>query len=150
MGWPDILLQRGLSFRPDLFAQALLKIQAQPWLGIGFDSPYALEVPALGLSYEHAHNLYLHIAVLLGLVGLGGWLLLQGWAALWAWRARSSVQGRLCLTLLCFSAVALFTDGVGPWVKPREEWFCIWLPLFLCLAGAALQRRADNRVVESV
>ena len=150
VGWPDILLQRGLSFRPDLFAQALLKIQAQPWLGIGFDSPYALEVPALGLSYEHAHNLYLHIAVLLGLVGLGGWLLLQGWAALWAWRARSSVQGRLCLTLLCFSAVALFTDGVGPWVKPREEWFCIWLPLFLCLAGAALQRRADNRVVESV
>ena len=61
--------------------------------GIGFDSPYALAVPALGLSYEHAHNLYLHIAVLLGLVGLGGWLLLQGWAVLWAWRARSSVQG---------------------------------------------------------
>ncbi|XQE66651.1 O-antigen ligase family protein [Pseudomonas sp. P3C3] len=146
--WPDVLLQRGLSFRPDLFAQALLKIGVHPWLGIGFDSPYTLPVPSLGVSYEHAHNLYLHLAVLLGLFGLLGWLLLQGWAALWAWRARGSVQGRLCLTLLCFSAVALFTDGVGPWLKPREEWFCIWLPLFLCLAGAALQRAADTQGLE--
>ena len=143
--WPDLLLQRGFSYRPDLIEQALLKIQEHPWLGIGFASPYLLPVPAQGVSYEHAHNLYLHIAVLLGMVGLAGWLLLHGWAALWAWRLRDSVQGRLCLSLLCFAGIALFTDGVGPWVKPREEWFCLWLPLFLCMAGAALRNRACIR-----
>lgn len=148
MLWPELLLQRGLSYRPELFAQALAKVAEHPWLGIGFSSPYQLPVQSLGVSYEHAHNLYLHIAVLLGLVGLLGWLLLQGWALLWAWRARSSVQGRMCLTLLCFAGVALFTDGVGPWVKPREEWFCLWLPLFLCMAGAAQQCRVGNRNTE--
>jgi O-antigen ligase len=148
--WPELLLQRGLSYRPELFMQALTIIAENPWLGIGFDSAYTLPVQSLGVSYEHAHNLYLHIAVLLGLIGLLGWLLLQGWALLWAWQARGSVQGRMCLTLLCFAGVALFTDGVGPWIKPREEWFCLWLPLFLCMAGAALQRRTDNRASEGV
>lgn len=138
--WPEVLLQRGFSYRPTLMAQALLKIEASPWLGLGFKSAYLLEVQP-GRAFEHAHNLYLHITILFGLVGLLGWLLLQGWALLWGWSARRSVQGRMCLALLCFAGVALFTDGIGPWVKLREEWFCLWLPLFLCMAGTALQRR---------
>lgn len=143
--FPELVLQRGFSYRPELMAQALLKIEASPWLGLGFGTPYSLPVEALQQSYEHAHNLYLHIAVTLGLVGLAGWLALLALALVTAWQARDSAQGRMLCALLCFAMLALFTDGVGPWVKPREEWFCLWLPLFLCMAWIAQQRQDAGR-----
>ncbi|WP_152487748.1 MULTISPECIES: O-antigen ligase [unclassified Pseudomonas] len=143
--FPELVLQRGFSYRPELMAQALLKIESSPWLGLGFGTPYLLPVEALHRSYEHAHNIYLHIAVVLGLPGLFAWLLLHGLALIKAWRARDTELGRMLCTLLCFAMLALFTDGVGPWVKPREEWFCLWLPLFLCMAWVALQRQDSGR-----
>lgn len=139
--FPELVLQRGFSYRPELMAQALLKIEANPWLGLGFGTPYQLPVEALQKSFEHAHNIYFHIAVLLGLPGLAGWLMLQGLALATAWRSRETKLGRMLCSLLSFAMLALFTDGVGPWVKPREEWFCLWLPLFLCMAWVALQRQ---------
>lgn len=140
--FPELVLQRGLSYRPELIEQALLKIEASPWRGLGFGTPYSLPVDVLHRSFEHAHNIYLHIAVVLGLPGLVAWLMLQGLALMTAWRARETSQGRMLCTLLCFAMLALFTDGVGPWVKPREEWFCLWLPLFLCMAWVARQQHS--------
>ena len=142
--FPELVLQRGFSYRPELMAQALLKIEASPWLGLGFGTPYRLPVEALHRSFEHAHNIYFHIAVILGLPGVVAWLTLQGLALVTAWRARETSQGRMLCTLLCFALLALFTDGVGPWVKPREEWFCLWLPLFLCMAWVVLQRQGTT------
>lgn len=147
--FPELVMQRGFSHRPELMAQALLKIEVSPWLGLGFGSSYSLPVEALQRSYEHAHNLYLHIAVIHGVIGLIAWLALLGLALWAAWRSRHSVQGRMLCTLLCFAMLALFTDGIGPWVKPREEWFCLWLPLFLCMAFTTQPPRGDARSGET-
>ncbi|MHA6492298.1 O-antigen ligase family protein [Pseudomonas borbori] len=137
--WPELILQRGFSYRPELFTQALRLVAEQPLRGLGFTSEYSLLVPSSNKYYEHAHNIYLHIAVTLGLVGLGAWLILQGQTLLNAWQARASTEGRMLCALICFAGIALFTDGVGPWVKPREEWFCLWLPVFLSM-GMVAQR----------
>jgi len=132
--WPELILKRGFSYRPELFAQALQLIREAPLTGLGFGGQYLLLVPSSGKYYEHAHNIYLHITVVLGGVGLLFWLLLQLCAFYSVWLNRCEPAGQALAALLLFSGLALFTDGVGPWVKPREEWFTLWLPLCFAMA----------------
>ncbi len=131
---PEQLLRGGLSFRPQLLEQAWDLWSLRPWQGIGVGADYQLPITEIGKSFDHAHNLYMHIAVQLGVVGVVFWLALQVTVAWRAWSMRSSVPGRTLCALCCFSVVALLTDGIGPWVKPREEWFTVWLPILLAFA----------------
>jgi O-antigen ligase len=144
---PEFLLRGGLSYRPDLLLGAWERFLQHPWLGLGVGTSYELEVAAIGATFEHAHNLFAHLALQLGLPGLVLWLstLL---VVLWrGWSSRASAAGLALCGLLGFSVVALMTDGIGPWVKPREEWFTVWLPIFLCLAlfaGGADERSSPT------
>jgi len=139
--WPDFVLQRGLSFRPELSDLAWRQYLQHPLRGLGFATDYTLVINPT-LAFEHAHNVYMHIAIRLGGVGLTLWAALQG-LCLWSlWRARQTVEARALCALMCFACLAMLTDGVGPWVKPREEWFCSWLPLFVAMAWLTLRRQA--------
>lgn len=131
---PEQLLRGGFSYRPQLLEQAWMLWELSPWTGLGNGADYQLPIAVLGRSYEHAHNLYMHIAVQLGAVGLLLWLGLLAVVIRRAWSARFSAPGRTLCALCCFAMLALLTDGVGPWVKPREEWFTVWLPIFLAFA----------------
>lgn len=137
--FPHELLRDGFSLRPELFHLGLEQLAQHPWLGIGVDTPYWLTVQSSGATYEHAHNFYLHLAIELGIVGLVLWGLLSGLAVWRAWSMRYTLQGRAVCALFCFGCIALITDGTGPWVKPREEWFSIWLPIFLAFALKCVQ-----------
>jgi O-antigen ligase len=131
---PDLLLQRGLSYRPELLRLAWQQFMLHPIMGIGFDSPYLLHVVSAESTFKHAHNLYMHTAIRLGSVGLLLWLWMQLEAWRICWRTLPELEGQALSVLLCFAALAVFTDAPGLWVKPRAEWFCVWLPLFLALA----------------
>jgi O-antigen ligase len=131
---PEQLLRGGLSYRPQLLEQAWELWLVNPWLGLGVGAEYQLLIAELGMDFDHAHNLYMHMAVQLGVVGVFFWVALQGAVAWRAWSMRASVPGQTLCAICCFSAVALLTDGIGPWVKPREEWFTVWLPVFLAFA----------------
>lgn len=131
---PEQLLRGGMSYRPQLLEQAWGLWLINPWQGLGVGAEYQLLIAELGKSFDHAHNLYMHIALQLGIVGLMLWLGLQCAVAWRAWSARWGVPGRTICALWCFAAVALLTDGIGPWVKPREEWFTVWLPVLLGFA----------------
>lgn len=132
--FPEFFLRGGLSYRPDLLISAWELFQQRPWLGLGVGSGYVLDLIAIGATLEHAHNLFVHLALQLGLIGLVLWLLVLLAVFRRAWSKRMSAAGLALCSLLAFSVVALMTDGVGPWVKPREEWFTVWLPIFLCFA----------------
>lgn len=138
--FPDYLLRGGFSYRPELLAAGYDQFLRSPWLGIGVGAEYVLSVAGGRYSLEHAHNVYMHVLIQLGVVGLFLWCLLQGYVLVQAYRGRASVLGRMLVALFCFGAVALLTDGIGPWIKPREEWFTVWLPLFLCLSLLANKR----------
>ena len=131
---PEQLLRGGFSYRPQLLEQAWELWLHKPWAGLGVGVAYLLPIPELGKSFEHAHNLYVHIALQLGLGGLFAWLALQGLVAWRCWSARGTAPGMTLCALWCFAFVALLTDGIGPWVKPREEWFTEWLPILLAFA----------------
>lgn len=137
LAFPEFLLRGGLSYRPDLLREAWGVFLQHPWLGLGVGAEYQLTVVQIGQVFEHAHNLFMHVLLQLGLPGLGLWFLLITFVAMRAWRTRETSAGQALCGLSCFSGLALLSDGVGPWVKPREEWFTVWLPVFLCLAHHA-------------
>jgi O-antigen ligase len=135
--FPEHLLRGGFSYRPELLMVGYQKFLQAPWFGVGVGANYILSVGEAISPLEHAHNLYLHMAIQLGVIGLLLWCLLQAYVLVQAYLHRTLPVGHMLCALFCFGSVALLTDGVGPWIKPREEWFTTWLPLFLCLAMLA-------------
>ncbi|MCG8296234.1 O-antigen ligase family protein [Pseudomonas entomophila] len=142
----DLLMQRGASYRPEIFQASLQMIGEHPWTGLGLGAIYRIE--AAGLQFDHTHNMFTHIAVELGLPGM---LL---WIAVWLFtlgeiiRARSTPFGKVLLSLWVFATLAMQFDAASLTGTPRAEWFISWLPvgLAMLLPGA---RPADKPVVKS-
>ncbi|GAB3790795.1 O-antigen ligase family protein [Dyella agri] len=130
--WPlPMLVERGTSLRPELFAQSVHLIARHPWLGLGQDAPFTLTVA--GVDYTHSHNVLTQTMIELGLPGL---LLL---VALWlmtawlGWRHRRRLTGRLVLALWLYASVVLQFDMPQLLDSPRPGWLLVWLPLALAL-----------------
>ncbi len=130
------ILERGFSYRPEIFASSMQMIMQEPWLGLGVGSEYRVFTDNYPAGFDHSHNGFTHAAIELGLPGL---LL---WSGLWivafrvAWLERAWVEGRLVLSSLLVSFVALQFDAASLWGTPRAEWFVTWLPLGLALSLA--------------
>lgn len=142
----DLIMQRGSSYRPEIFQVSLQIIAEHPWTGLGLGAFYRVE--AAGLQFDHTHNMFTHVAVELGLPGM---LL---WIAVWLFtlgeiiRARSTPFGKVLLSLWVFSTLAMQFDAASLTGTPRAEWFISWLPvgLVMLLPGA---RRVGKPVVKS-
>lgn len=116
----EILLQRGMSYRPDLW-RCGLRFMLGNWLwGFGFNQ-YEILVPSTGASYKHPHNFFLDTGVRIGIPGLLLFCLLWGATAIRGWQRRSEPLGRALLALWTFSSVSLMTDGIGLWLKPNAD-----------------------------
>jgi len=136
----QLLMQRGLSYRPALWSGGLQLIAENTWFGLGFHE-FQLAVPELKIQFKHPHNLFIDTGVRLGVIGLllfcGLWLL-----TLWrAWQARDEALGRMLMALWVFSTVSLMTDGIGLWRKPNADWLIMWLPVAL---GMVLAQRVHS------
>lgn len=135
---PEILMQRGLSFRPELFSGGMRHLGENWGLGLGFNT-YEIVVPSTGQVFKHPHNMYLDLAIRLGVPGLLLFALLWGCVAWRAWQNRALPLGRALLALWVFSSVALQTDGIGLWLKPNADWLITWLPIALSMVLASRQ-----------
>lgn len=141
---PGILLQRGFSYRPDLWRGGV-QLVSDNWLfGLGFNK-YEIMVPSLGVGFKHPHNLFLDTGVRLGVPGLFLFCLLWAATALRAWSNRDQPLGRALLALWVFSSVALLTDGIGLWLKPNADWLITWLPIALAMVLAS--RSSESNAV---
>ncbi|QII99526.1 polymerase [Stutzerimonas balearica] len=139
-----LILQRGLSYRPEIFLASVEMIMRHPLQGIGIGTPYRVVTANYPAGFDHSHNAFTHVGIQLGLVGVALWTM--AWAsAVWtAWQHRRSREGRLVLGSLIVSFVALQFDAASLWGTPRAEWFVTWLPLGLALALVA--RRQGDRL----
>ncbi|QKL04129.1 polymerase [Pseudomonas sp. NY5710] len=126
-----VITQRGASYRPEIFAAVLHMISERPWTGLGMGSPYVVQ--AVGLQFDHSHNMFTHVAVELGLPGM---LL---WCAVWLYtlaaivRARGTPLGNVLLGLWVYSTLAMQFDAASLTGTPRAEWFISWLPVGLAM-----------------
>lgn len=145
---PEILLQRGVSFRPQLWSGGVRLMQEHWMMGLGFHE-YLIPVLEIGQSFKHPHNLFLDTGVRLGVPGLllfGLLWLVVGWRG---WTSRAQPLGQVLLALWVFSGVSLMTDGIGLWLKPNADWLITWLPVALSIVLAYRSSAADKGLAES-
>ncbi|MGE8179541.1 O-antigen ligase family protein [Pseudomonas fluorescens] len=124
-----LVLARGTSYRPQIFMASLHMIAAHPLRGLGLESGYT--VLAEGIEFDHAHNLFTHIAIELGLPGLLLWCVVWFAVLREAWRARETLYGQGIIGIWLFSFLAMQFDAASISGSPRAEWFISWLPVGL-------------------
>lgn len=128
------LTERGMSFRPQIFAHSMELFAQHPWRGWGLGANFIIPVAAgTGAHQIHTHNLFTQVAVELGLPGLLLWLLVWlglGWRA---WQNRALATGRTILGLWLFASMVLQFDLPHLIDSPRPGWLIIWFPLALSL-----------------
>jgi len=137
LAFEPLILERGLSYRPEIFMASLDMIMQHPLQGIGIGTPYRVVTANYPAGFDHSHNAFTHVGIQLGLVGVVLWGLIWASAVWTAWHHRRSREGRLVLGTLIVSFVALQFDAASLWGTPRAEWFVTWLPLGLTLALVA-------------
>lgn len=144
-----LILQRGVSYRPQIFQTSLQMIAEHPWSGLGLGSFY--EVVVNNRHFDHTHNMLTHIAIELGLPGLVLWLAV--WLAVLqqAWRKRETLLGKGVLGLWVFSTLAMQFDAASLTGTPRAEWFITWLPVGLAsvLTWAHARGQACDKIARS-
>lgn len=149
----------GLAGRLEVWSRALSMIQDFPFTGIGMGTfkqvanilyPFFLAGP--DADVPHAHNLYLQVAVDLGLPGLVAWLALFGLVCAAAWRVyRQGQSGRLPYLaglgagLLC-AQVALAVHGLldAPTWGTRPA-VVVWALWGAAMVAYSLSLRAAKR-----
>ncbi|WP_233840544.1 O-antigen ligase family protein [Dyella sp. 2HG41-7] len=124
-----VLMERGLSLRPEIFAKSLDMFLQHPLRGLGQGTAFTIE--AGNETLDHAHNMFAQLAIELGLpavlMWLGIWLAL-GWRA---WRHRHDALGLIVLGLWVFGSIAVEFDLPHLLDSPRPGWLITWLPLAL-------------------
>ena len=122
-----LLLSRGSSYRPEIFMSSLQMIAQHPWAGLGLGTKYG--VTAVGITFDHSHNLFTSVAISLGLPGLFFWCLAWFSVLVYGWRARATLLGQGVLGMWVFSTLAMQFDAASLLGTPRAEWFITWLPI---------------------
>ncbi|QTD33948.1 O-antigen ligase family protein [Pseudomonas fluorescens] len=141
-----LVLARGVSYRPQILMACLQMIAEHPLRGLGLGGDY--RVFASGMYFDHAHNLFTHVAIELGLPGL---LL---WCAIWiavlcqAWKVRRTLYGRGIIGIWLFSSLAMQFDAASLTGTPRAEWFVSWLPIGL--ASVLVWARANPDACDKI
>lgn len=135
--YEPLVMARGASYRPEIFAASIKMIAQQPWLGLGVGADYRVFTDNYPEGFDHSHNLFTHAAIVLGLPGLLLWSSMWLSGMLIAWRQRATLEGRQVLGSLLVASVALQFDAASIWGSPRAEWFLTWLPVGLVLALVA-------------
>ncbi|MAM34699.1 MAG: hypothetical protein CMH28_06465 [Micavibrio sp.] len=123
----DALLERGLSYRLDVWGCTLKMISQKPLLGYGASSPFVCYVE--GYKLAHPHNLFLGITYTSGIIGL---FLFSIFSAVFTINIirKSHGQKRLFYTIIityCFLSV--LTDNPSFITAPSPFWTFFWLPL---------------------
>lgn len=144
----SLMLSRGVSYRPQIFMTAVEMVSQHPWTGLGLGGDYRILITAYGMYFDHAHNLFSHVAIELGLPGLLLWCGLW-FGVLWqAWKARDTLYGRGIIGMWVFSFLAMQFDAASLTGTPRAEWFISWLPI--ALATVLVWARANPDACDKV
>jgi putative inorganic carbon (hco3(-)) transporter len=156
----------GLDGRLEIWSRAIYMIQDFPFTGIGMGSfgevadtlyPLLLYPPD---SIAHAHNLFLQIAVDLGIPGLIGWLVVLGSVVVASWklyiygrRNKEQLATGLGAGLLC-SQIALVVHGMTDavtWgmVRPAPIVWAIWGLAIACWFVFVINQITNTQVKNS-
>ncbi|WP_449431692.1 O-antigen ligase family protein [Pseudomonas putida] len=136
--YPEVITQRGVSYRPAIWMESLRQISEHPWLGHGYDSPMTVIIANLDTPLADPHNIELGVLYAGGIVGLLSWMTLYGLALYFCWVYRKQPAVTIAATWLVFGFAAGLTEGSAFMSRPKEHWFLIWLPLAMVYAQSLI------------
>ncbi|WP_213876510.1 O-antigen ligase family protein [Pseudomonas sp. dw_358] len=142
--YPASLAQRGVSYRPQIWLEALRQISQHPWFGHGFDSGMTVLIPGLDQILADPHNIELGVLYTGGIVGLVLWLAVYAVAMRFCWQNRHVPMVSLAAAWLLFGFGSGLTEGMAFMSRPKEHWFLIWIPMALIFALWVAQRKRGN------
>ena len=140
---PQLITQRGESYRPQIWMDALRQSTEHLWLGLGYDSHYLFFVPEMGKSMNDPHNVELAVLLQLGIVGLSLWALMYACAYWRIWQLKVEPSIQIASALVTYGIAAGLTEGGDFLSRPNENWFLIWIPLALT-AALSIRLRQDK------
>ncbi|XKY15759.1 O-antigen ligase family protein [Stutzerimonas stutzeri] len=143
---PELLLSRGLSYRPEIWQQALGLIQQHPWVGHGYNTPIAIPIEGIGMTFSEPHNFALSVLHNVGIVGFLPWVLMQALALWIGWCNRHDWRFVLASAWMMYGIFAALTEGGSILSRPKEHWFLLWIPLATMAALSAVKRASEARI----
>lgn len=141
---PNIIMERGLSYRPQIWQQALSYAQDSLWIGHGYESEFIFKIPGL-IELEDPHNVELAVLLHLGLVGLALWFAMYAALLRKTWQLRNNKAIQLVSALACYGVFAGLTEGSSFLSRPNENWFLTWIPVAL-FAALSIRQRPHNEI----
>lgn len=143
---PEVLTNRGLSARPELWKLTFELIRQHPWIGHGLDSHPSLYIKSLDTVFREPHSFSLGALYYTGAIGLAIWLFMHAYALWRCWLQRHSAPFVTAGALLVYGLGAGLTEGGGILSRPKEHWFLIWIPLAIIAALEVSQRRKEKNL----
>ncbi len=140
---PGVLLQRGMSFRPELWSDAIRQASEHLWIGHGYGSEFVFRIAGLGRILSDPHNVELAVLLELGIVGLALWLAMYVIALLRCLTRQQHAGLQLASALAVYGLAAGLTEGSNFLSRPNENWFLIWIPLSLIAALSISLRQKE-------
>ncbi|MFZ3022809.1 O-antigen ligase family protein [Pseudomonas sp.] len=142
--YPESLLNRGSSYRLELWLAALEKASHALWLGFGFDAHLAIKLDDIPYSFSEPHSFAIGVLYYTGIIGLSFWLMMHAVALLHCWKQRDNALFAIAGALLIYGLGAGLTEGGGILMRPKEHWFLTWIPLALIAALNINSRNATE------
>lgn len=144
----NMILERGGSYRLEIWQIVLHKIAEHPWIGHGYDASMDVD-PGVGYTLSEPHSFALGVLYYVGIFGFIPWLFFQAWGLLSSWRHRLQPLFIIASTWLVFGIGAGLTEGGGIISRPKEHWFLLWIPLAL-IAALSINQRAGRLLAVSI
>lgn len=144
--FPEAITQRGVSYRPAIWMEALRQISEHPWLGHGFDSPMTVIISDRAGHLADPHNIELGVLYAGGIIGLALWMTLYGLAMSFCWIYRKEPAVTIAATWLVFGFASGLTEGSAFMSRPKEHWFLIWIPLALVYGQSLIHWKRNQAI----
>ena len=135
-------IERGQSYRFDIWRGAMGLIQERPLLGYGAgsDTPIDSSIEVVD-DWHYYHNTYIATLVDLGLVGGFLHLIILLIAFKVAWQLRGNIAVLLSAYLLFYSCLINITFGEGIISRMNVQWLLMWLPILIIANFEVTQKR---------
>ncbi len=131
----EILTERGLSFRPEIWTVVLEEVADKPVFGAGFGTGILIYIEEIQANFSDTHSLYIGLLYNLGMMGLLLWLAFIATLLVTGLKNKTSKLAHIGVGVLLYGMAAGLTEGTNFISRPKEVWFLVWLPVALLFAA---------------
>ena len=140
---PEAMLQRGLSYRTEIWADVWQQSKAALIWGHGLDAELRVQLSDIPYPFSDPHNMTLSVLYRLGLVGVAFWGAMYVASLYAAWKHKRDDAVVIFSVAVVYGLMAGMTEGGSFIARPKEHWLLIWIPLALLNATLLLTQKTS-------